>query len=92
MLIGAHTIGQIRNTFGEALPWVFNGDDHATADGPVFDNAFHNFLINDIVATNEIGFFNPWIYSRYFFPPIFFSSINDSKFTNFFSLWISFKV
>lgn len=56
MLIGAHTIGQIRNTFGEALPWVFNGDDHATADGPVFDNAFHNFLINDIVATTASGF------------------------------------
>jgi hypothetical protein len=50
-LIGAHTIGLVRNTFGSgnAGPWVTNGADNATPDGPVFDNKYHDFLINDIV-------------------------------------------
>jgi len=52
VLIGAHTIGMLRNTFGPGLasPWVLNGLDNATPNGPVFDKAFHHFLINDIVA------------------------------------------
>eukprot|EP00586_Coscinodiscus_wailesii_P016268 CAMPEP_0172519094 /NCGR_PEP_ID=MMETSP1066-20121228/291210_1 /TAXON_ID=671091 /ORGANISM="Coscinodiscus wailesii, Strain CCMP2513" /LENGTH=547 /DNA_ID=CAMNT_0013301611 /DNA_START=144 /DNA_END=1787 /DNA_ORIENTATION=+ len=61
-LIGAHTIGQIRNTFGSgpgslAAPWVEDGDDNAAAvllggaaNGPIFNNRFHDFLTNDIVA------------------------------------------
>jgi len=41
-LIGAHTIGQTRTSFGAALagPWVENGNDEA----PVFDNSFFLFL------------------------------------------------
>lgn len=40
-LIGAHTIGQVREEFGPALegPWVPNGADDATDRGPVFDNS-----------------------------------------------------
>lgn len=68
VLIGAHTIGQVRNTFGaaDAGPWVPNGEDTATPDGPVFDNAFHDFLRNTIVentcnnfATNVAPFTDP---------------------------------
>ena len=57
-LIGAHTIGVIRESFGSFLagPWVPNGKDDATPDGPVFDNAFHDFLINTIVASNATEF------------------------------------
>lgn len=57
-LIGAHTIGVVRETFGSFLagPWVTNGDDNATSDGPVFDNAYHDFLNNTIVATDAVGF------------------------------------
>ena len=58
-LIGAHTIGLIRNTFGPlAGPWVPNGVDDATDEGPVFDNAFHDFLENGIVANNVEEFVN----------------------------------
>lgn len=59
-LIGAHTIGLIRNTFGTSLsgPWVPNGADTATPEGPVFDNAYHNFLINTIVENNANDFGN----------------------------------
>lgn len=55
-LIGAHTIGLTRNTFETDLanPWVPNGDDHATVDGPVFDNAFHHFLTNGLAAESAI--------------------------------------
>jgi catalase (peroxidase I) len=51
-LIGAHTIGLTRNVFGPDLagPWVANGADEATPQGPVFDNAFHDFLIHSIPA------------------------------------------
>jgi len=51
-LIGAHTIGLTRNSFGSdhANPWVKNGSDSATKDGPVFDNAFHQFLKKDLRA------------------------------------------
>lgn len=59
-LIGAHTIGLIRNTFGASLsgPWVPNGADTATPEGPVFDNAYHDFLINTIVENNANDFGN----------------------------------
>lgn len=52
-LIGAHTIGLTRNIFGDeaAGPWNDNGVDDATPEGPVMDNQFHNFLINDIEAS-----------------------------------------
>lgn len=55
-LIGAHTIGLTRNTFETDLanPWVPNGDDHATVDGPIFDNAFHHFLTNGLAAESAI--------------------------------------
>jgi hypothetical protein len=51
-LIGAHTIGLTRNEFGPELagPWVENGADEATPQGPVFDNTYHQFLINTIPA------------------------------------------
>jgi len=57
-LIGAHTIGVVRHTFGSSLagPWVLNGDDNFGKEGPVFDNAYHNFLINTIVA-NDVNTF-----------------------------------
>ena len=57
-LIGAHTIGSIRNTFrsGLALPWVNNRADTATPNGPVFDNGYHDFLDNTIVKTTPAGF------------------------------------
>lgn len=52
-LIGAHTIGLTRNSFGSSHsnPWVSNGSDGATKDGPVFDNEFHKFLKNDLRAS-----------------------------------------
>jgi hypothetical protein len=51
-LIGAHTIGLTRNVFGaaDAGPWTTSGADEATPQGPVFDNGFHDFLINSIPA------------------------------------------
>ena len=51
-LIGAHTIGLTRETFGEdfAGPWVTNGADRATPNGPVFDNSYFDFLLNEIPA------------------------------------------
>eukprot|EP00569_Conticribra_weissflogii_P009570 CAMPEP_0171360258 /NCGR_PEP_ID=MMETSP0879-20121228/1125_1 /TAXON_ID=67004 /ORGANISM="Thalassiosira weissflogii, Strain CCMP1336" /LENGTH=514 /DNA_ID=CAMNT_0011866567 /DNA_START=998 /DNA_END=2542 /DNA_ORIENTATION=- len=63
-LIGAHTIGSIRGTFGSSLagPWVPNGHDSATLKGPIFDNAYHDFLINTIPvnACNDFATsFNP---------------------------------
>jgi hypothetical protein len=58
VLIGAHSIGLIRNTFGPGLagPWVVSGKDNATPMGPVFDNSYHNFLINTVVA-NDVNSF-----------------------------------
>jgi hypothetical protein len=57
-LIGAHTIGVIRTMFPTFLagPWVLNGDDDFTNEGPVFDNAYHDFLINTIVEDNANNF------------------------------------
>ena len=50
-LIGAHTIGLTRETFrGLRGPWVVNGADNATPEGPVFDNEYFKFLKNDIKA------------------------------------------
>ncbi|EJK64682.1 hypothetical protein THAOC_14560, partial [Thalassiosira oceanica] len=59
VLIGAHTIGLVRNTFGTgsfAGPWVTDGADNATPDGPVFNNKYHDFLINTIVANDASQF------------------------------------
>ena len=58
VLIGAHSIGLIRNTFGPGLagPWVVSGKDNATPMGPVFDNSYHDFLINTVVA-NDVNSF-----------------------------------
>mmetsp|Transcript_41306 Transcript_41306/g.125002 ORF Transcript_41306/g.125002 Transcript_41306/m.125002 type:complete len:438 (-) Transcript_41306:315-1628(-) len=56
VLIGAHTIGRIRNTFGGPGPWALNGDDTATPEGGVFDNAFHKFLEFDVAATDVPSF------------------------------------
>eukprot|EP01082_Thalassiosira_pseudonana_P015235 g14591.t1.1.5e17418c g14591 g14591.t1 contig9:2220923-2222631(+) len=57
-LIGAHTIGLIRNTFGPGMAgaWVTNGEDSATFNGPVFDNAYHDFLSNTIVENTAPAF------------------------------------
>jgi catalase (peroxidase I) len=57
-LIGAHTIGLTRNVFGGGLaaPWVASGADSATPTGPVFDNAYFDFLKNKIVAKSITDF------------------------------------
>eukprot|EP00543_Licmophora_paradoxa_P004758 CAMPEP_0202453988 /NCGR_PEP_ID=MMETSP1360-20130828/11830_1 /ASSEMBLY_ACC=CAM_ASM_000848 /TAXON_ID=515479 /ORGANISM="Licmophora paradoxa, Strain CCMP2313" /LENGTH=449 /DNA_ID=CAMNT_0049073199 /DNA_START=285 /DNA_END=1631 /DNA_ORIENTATION=+ len=57
-LIGAHTIGLTRNTFGRSLagPWVTNGKDDATPNGPIFDNAYFDFLENSIPAKTAAEF------------------------------------
>ena len=57
-LIGAHTIGLTRHIFTEQLagPWATNGSDEATTKGPVFDNGFHHFLINDVTARTPAAF------------------------------------
>jgi catalase (peroxidase I) len=57
-LIGAHTIGLTRTIFGDdhAAPWVANGADDATVDGPVFDNKFFDFLENTIVEDTADAF------------------------------------
>lgn len=59
-LIGAHTIGLTRNTFGNFLagPWVTNGADQATANGPVFDNAYFDFLDKKIPMNTAATFQN----------------------------------
>ena len=57
-LSGAHSIGLVRNTFGPGLagPWVTTGADNATPQGPVFGNAYHNFIVNTIEATTVNDF------------------------------------
>uniref|UniRef100_A0A7R9WDK6 Plant heme peroxidase family profile domain-containing protein n=1 Tax=Pseudictyota dubia TaxID=2749911 RepID=A0A7R9WDK6_9STRA len=57
-LIGAHTIGHLRNTFGPGFndPWVQSGRDNATPNGPKFGNAFHDFLKNTIVENTAPDF------------------------------------
>ena len=59
-LCGAHTIGFVRNSFGPSLagPWVLTGADEATANGPVFDNSYHDFLINTIAEDTSSAFAN----------------------------------
>ena len=59
-LIGAHTIGLTRNTFGNFLagPWVTNGADDATPNGPVFDNAYFDFLDKTIPMSTAATFQN----------------------------------
>ena len=58
VLIGAHTIGMTRHTFGTsfASPWVLNGRDTATPVGAIFDNAYHGFLTNTIVEKDAYSF------------------------------------
>ena len=58
VLIGAHSIGMVRNTFGSSLagPWVNSGRDMATPLGGVFDNSYHDFLINSVVANDANSF------------------------------------
>ncbi|EJK54709.1 hypothetical protein THAOC_25641, partial [Thalassiosira oceanica] len=58
VLIGAHTIGHLRHAFS-GNPWVPDGADNATPDGPVFNNKYHDFLINTIVANDASQFAAP---------------------------------
>ena len=57
-LIGAHTIGLTRNRFNAhlAAPWVENGADNFTPEGPVFSNSFFDFLENRIIANSTTEF------------------------------------
>jgi len=56
-LIGAHTIGSLRFTFGGlGGPWVTNGKEDFTPTGPIFDNAFFDFLDNVIEAKTAFEF------------------------------------
>merc|ERR1712127_981085 len=56
-LIGAHTIGLLRNTFGSfGGPWVPSGADNATPEGPIMNNEFHDFLKNGIAQNNVADF------------------------------------
>lgn len=57
-MMGAHSIGQTRSVFGSGLaaPWVESGDDFATSSGPVLNNDFHSFLVNDIVENTAPAF------------------------------------
>jgi catalase (peroxidase I) len=68
-LIGAHTIGLIRNKFGPvfAAPWVENGADDFTQDGPVFSNSYFGFLENKIIANSTTAFgLNPAPFNKLF--------------------------
>ena len=78
-LIGAHTIGLTRNEFGSELqaPWVTNGADDATPEGPVFDNAFHLFLTQDVVANTAEEFDNNRLSFDVDFPTWFRSQTQD---------------
>jgi len=57
-LLGAHTIGLTRNSFGASLaaPWVLNGADAATPQGPIFDNGYHHYLEHTLVADDAPTF------------------------------------
>lgn len=78
-LIGAHTIGLTRNVFGSSLaaPWVANGADDATPQGPVFDNTFHDFLENTITANTAAQFANNQHPFDVPFPNWFQDSVNE---------------
>ena len=39
-----------------SVQWVTDGADNATPDGPVFNNKYHDFLINTIVANDASQF------------------------------------
>jgi hypothetical protein len=75
-LIGAHTIGLTRGSFGSAFadPWAANGADDATPTGPVFDNTFFSFMTNNIVAKTTSAF-----------------QFNRAPFTNIFPAWVNTK-
>lgn len=55
-LIGAHSLGMTRTSFGPSLagPWVHSGADDASDNGPVFGNAFFEFIVHE-VATGPSG-------------------------------------
>lgn len=75
-MIGAHTIGLVRDTFGTGLgnPWVLNGADDF-AGGPVFDNEYFKFGIDTIEANTCSAFANnPTPFSRVF--PTWFQQSN----------------
>lgn len=57
-LIGAHTIGLTRHVFSEELagPWSRTGHDDASPQGPIFDNDFHKFLIEEVEASTVDDF------------------------------------
>ena len=42
-----------------SIQWVSDGADNATPDGPVFNNKYHDFLINTIVANDASQFAAP---------------------------------
>ena len=42
-----------------SIQWVPDGADNATPDGPVFNNRYHDFLINTIVANDASQFAAP---------------------------------
>ena len=59
VLIGSHTIGLSRNSFGRsfAAPWVTNGADNAVpGHGPVFDNSYFQFLDSTVQAKTASEF------------------------------------
>mmetsp|Transcript_3403 Transcript_3403/g.7549 ORF Transcript_3403/g.7549 Transcript_3403/m.7549 type:complete len:502 (-) Transcript_3403:119-1624(-) len=57
VLIGAHTIGEIRGTFpGLQAPWVYNGRDNYTPEGPMFDNEFFRYIIHEPIESNVFDF------------------------------------
>ncbi len=58
VLMGAHSIGLVRNIFGDSLagPWVDSGRDNFTPFGGVFGNSFHDFLINTVIANDANSF------------------------------------
>jgi hypothetical protein len=59
-LIGAHTIGLTRNVFGSGSQfvskWDKNGDENFSVEGGKFDNGFHSYLKNDVVADDVYSF------------------------------------
>ena len=65
VLLGAHTIGQIRVEFGDELagPWVPGGKDDATEGGPIFNNEYHDFLVNKLDA-RSVSEFMPGLVPR----------------------------
>jgi hypothetical protein len=61
-LIGAHTLGLTRSVFGVGTPfvskWDETGAENFTSKGGRFDNSFHFYLKNAIVANDTYAFAN----------------------------------